>query len=278
MRMFLFRELLGAIRTKSAILFVLSGFLMFLFLASVASFLMITPADVTSTTEGQPIEELQVFLSPTLSSATVNAWYLAWRERSDIASLSFQFVEESDQTATRSIFVVTPTDPNQASILAEELRAIDGVTDVIEVPHVKLIEAPTVSLIVRITLLVVLVLSIAASLFFFRRGYRELLAVFAGEIRMLRLSGIHERILVVLVVALGVLIGCLSGLMILAVLYLLHRVALSTGALQLFGGLAHGMRILGSGLMAVGLGTVLGGLAGVLGASLLHRREFDALP
>jgi cell division protein FtsX len=276
--MFLFRELLGAIRTKSAILFVLSGFFLFLFLASAASFLMSTPADVSSTTEGQPIEELHVFLSPTLSSATINAWFLEWEERSDIAGLSFHFAQELDTSATGGVFVVTPADSTQASTLADELRSINGVTDVVEVPRVKLIEAPTVSLIVRIALLVVLVLSIAASLFCFRRGYRELLAVFSGEIRMLRLSGISERVLVILVVALGVFIGCLSGLMLLAVLYLLHRIVLSTGTLELFGGLASGVRILGTGLMAVALGIVLGGLAGFLGAGLLHQREFDPLP
>jgi len=276
--MFLFRELLGAIRTKSAVLLVLSGFLIFLFLASAAGFLMITPAEVSSTTEGQPVDELRVFLSPRLSSATIDEWFLAWRERSDVARLRFQFAQELDQTTTGGVFVVTPVDPSQASALAEELRSIDGVVDVVEVPRVKLIEPPAASLIARITLLVVLVLSIAASLFFFRRGYRELLAVFSGEIRMLRLSGISERTLIALVVALGVFIGCLGGLMLLAILYLLHRIALSTGGLQLFGGLISGVRILGTGLMAVGLGTVLGGLGGFLGASLLHRREFDPLP
>jgi cell division protein FtsX len=278
MQMFLFRELLGAIRTKSAVFFALSGFLLFLFLASVASFLMMTPGEVSSTTEGQPIEELQVYLSPTLSSATIDNWFLTWRERDDIARLRFQFAQELDNTASGGVFVVTPADTTQARALADEFRTMNGIVSVVEVPRVAVIETPTVSLVVRISLLVVLVLAVSISLICFRRGYRELLSSFSGEIRMLRLSGISERVLVILVVAWGVLIGFLGGLFVFAVLYLMHQLALTTGVLPLFGGLTHGLRILGAGLLVLALGTVLGGLAGLLGASLLHRREFDPLP
>jgi len=96
---------------------------------------------------------------------------------------------------------------------------------------------------------------------------------------MLRLSGISERVVFSLVVALGVLIGLLGALFLLALLYLLHQIALSNAdAFSLFGGLTSGIRVLGVGLMGVVLGTVFGGLAGLLGASLLHRREFHPLP
>jgi len=279
MQMFLFRELLGAIRTKSAIFFVFSGLLLFLFLASVACFLMIAPGDVSRSAEGEPIEEIRVFLSPRLSSATIDQWFLEWRERGDIAGLRFQFAQELDESASGGAFIVSPTDPSLASALANEFRAIEGITDVIEVPREPTIETSSLSLTIRISLLVILVLAITASLFCSRRGYRELLATFSGEIRMLRLSGISERVVFTLVVALGVLIGLLGGLFLLAVLYLLHQIALSnTDAFSLFGGLTNGMRILGVGLMVLVLGTLLGGLAGLLGASLLHRREFDPLP
>ncbi len=278
MQMYLFRELLGAIRTKSAVFLALSGLLMFLFLASVACLLLMGPGDVSASTEGQPIDAIRVFLSPRLSSATVNQWVLQWQERDDIASLHFRFAQEFDPSATGGVFVVSPADPTTADALADEFRAIDGVTSVVEIPRQPAIEASSLSLAVRMTLLVVLVVSIAGSLLCSRKGDRELLSAFSGEIRMLRLSGISEHVLFALVVALGVLIGFLGGLFLFALLYLLHQVLASGATLSLFGGLSNGLRVIIVGLAGLALGTVLGGLAGLLGASLLHRREFEPLP
>ncbi len=279
MQLFLFRELLGAVRTKSAIYFALSGFLLFLFLVSVACFFMIAPGSVSRSTEGQPIEEIRVFLSPRLSSATIDQWFLEWRERDEIAGLRFQFAQELDETASGGVFIVSPADSASAGVLTSEFREIEGVTDVIEVPREPPRESSSVLLVIRISLLAILVTTIAASLLCSRCGYRELLTTFSGEIRMLRLSGISERVISALVVALGVLIGLLGGLLLLAVLYLLHQIALSNSdAFSLFGGLTSGIRILRVGLMMLALGTLLGGLSGLLGASLLHRREFDPLP
>jgi len=276
-RMFLFRELLGAIRAKSATFFALAGVFLFLFLASIACFFMISPGSVTSIPAAQPteIEEIRVFLSPRLASATIDQWFLEWRERADIAALRFEFSE----TGSGGLFVLTPTDNAMASELANELRQIEGVIEVVEVPLESAIETPTISLVIRVSLLVILLVAIVASLFCFRRGFHELLTAFSGEIRMLRLTGIAERIVSVLVVALGLMIGLLCGVFLLAILFLLHQIALSNAeSLLFFGGLASGLRILGVGLTAMALGTVLGGLAGLLGASVLHGREFDALP
>ena len=279
MQMFLFRELLGAIRTKSATYFSLAGVLLFLFLASVACFFMISPSSVARSTEGQPIEEIRVFLSPRLSSATIDEWFLSWREREDIVSLQFQFAQQFDENASGGVFILSPTDPAMADSLASEFRNIEGVTEVIEVSRELAIETSSVSLIIRISLLATLVATIAASLFCFRRGFHELLTSFSGEIRMLRLSGIAERDVSTLIVALGMLMGLLSGLFLLAVLYLFHQIALANAAaFSLLGGLLNGLRILSVGMTALALGTVLGSLAGLLGASFLHSREFDALP
>ena len=279
MQLFLFRELLGAIRTKSAVFFALSGLLLFLFLASVACFFMIVPGSVSRSAEGQPIEEIRVFLSPRLSSATIDQLFLGWRERDEIATLRFQFARELDEAASGGVFIISLADPTLAGALASELRDMEGVTDVIEVQRELPIETSSVSLAIRISLLVILVVTISASLFCSRRGYVELLTSFSGEIRMLRLSGISERVISTLVVALGVLIGLLGGLFLLAGLYLFHQISLlNVAVLSLFGGLTSGIRVLGVGMMVLALGTVLGGLAGLLGASLLHGREFDALP
>ncbi|MBU1048770.1 hypothetical protein KKG90_01980 [Candidatus Bipolaricaulota bacterium] len=279
MPMFLFRELLGSIRAKSATFFLFGGLLLFLFLASIACFFMISPGSVARSTEGQPIEEIRVFLSPRLSSATIDQWFLDWRERDDIAALRFQFAQEFDDSASGGLFVVTPTDPEMAASLASEFRGVDGVIDVVEIPRELAIKTPSVSLIVRITLLIILVSTVSASLFCFRRGFHELLSSFSGEIRMLRLSGIAERVVILLVVALGVLMGLLAGLLLVAGLYLFHRLALShVVAFSLFGGLLNGLRILSAGMTILALGTLLGGLSGLLGASLLHGRDFDPLP
>ena len=94
MQMFLFRELLGSIRTKSATFFAFAGLLLFLFLASIACFFMISPGSVARSTEGQPIEEIHVYLSATLSSDTINQWYLDWREREDVKRINFIFVQD----------------------------------------------------------------------------------------------------------------------------------------------------------------------------------------
>lgn len=279
MQMFLFRELLGSIRAKSATFFIVAGLLLFLFLASVACFFMISPTSETRSTEGQPIEEIHVYLSPTLSSDTINQWFLDWREREAVERINLVFAQELDGSATGKVFIIKPTTPDMSGSIAAEFRGINGVTDVIEVPRELAMRTPSVSLMIRISLLAMLVATIAASLFCFRRGFHELLTAFSGEIRMLRLSGIAERIVSTLVVALGVLMGLLSGLFLLATLFLFHQIALANAAaFSLLGGLTNALRILGVGMTALALGTVLGGLAGLLGASLLHGREFDALP
>jgi len=250
MQMFLFRELLGAIRTRSATFFAFAGLLLFLFLASVACFFMISPSSVARSTEGQPIDEIHVYLSPTLSSDTINQWYLDWREREAVKGINLIFAQELDGTATGKVFIIVPTAPEDSGAIAADFREINGVTDVVEVPRELAIETPSVSLMIRISLLVILVTAIAGSLFCFRRGFHELLTS-----------------------------GLLSGLFLLAALYLLHQIALSNAAtFSLFGGLGNGLRILGVGMTMLALGTVLGGLAGLLGASLLHGRDFDALP
>ncbi|MCK5827910.1 hypothetical protein KAH43_05225 [Candidatus Bipolaricaulota bacterium] len=278
-KMFLFRELLGAIRAKSATYFVLAGLLLFLFLASVAVFFMISPSDVIRSTEGQPIEEVHVYLSPTLSSDTINQWFLDWRERDVVERINLIFAQELDGAATGKVFIIVPTVPEDSGAIAAEFREINGVTEVVEVPRELAINSPSISLVIRISLLAILVIAIAASLFCFRRGFHELLTSFSGEIRMLRLSGIAERVASTLVVALGLLMGLLSGLFLLAALYLFHQIALANPAVfSLLGGLTNGLRILSVGMSVLALGTVLGGLAGLLGASLLHGREFDALP
>ncbi len=275
---YLFRELLGAVRAKAAVFFALSGVLLFVFLGCAASFFMLSPPSVTTTTEGQPIERIHVFLSPRVPSTTVNQLFLDWRERSDIASLRYRFAQELEERATGGVLIVRPVSDEVAEPLVEAFESVEGVTTVVAVPRETLLPAPTLSFIVRIALLAVLVIAMAASLLFFRKGYHALLTTFSGEIRLLRLSGVAERSLISLTLALGMLVGLLAGAFLFATLYILHQVAITTDALELFSGLAHTDRILSVGLLSLLLGTVLGVLAGVLGASALHHREYRPLP
>jgi hypothetical protein len=275
---YLFRELLGAVRAKAAVFFLLSGVLLFLFLGCAASFFMLSPPTVTTTTEGQPIEQIRVFLSPRVPSTTVNELFLEWRERSDIATLRYRFAQELEERATGGVLIATPASDEAAERLVEAFEDVEGVTAVVAVPRETVLPAPTLSFVVRIALLAVLVVAIAASLLSFRKGYHALLTTFSGEIRLLRLSGVSERNLISLTLALGVLVGVLAGAFLFATLYILHQIAVTTDLLALFGGLAHTDRILSVGLLSLLLGTVLGVLAGVLGASALHNREYRPLP
>ena len=71
---FLFRELLGAIRAKSALSFTLMGVLLFLFLATVGAFFLIGPSSesVSEESDSQPIEELRAYLADRLALNLIN--------------------------------------------------------------------------------------------------------------------------------------------------------------------------------------------------------------
>jgi len=277
--MFLFRELLGAIRAKSAAYFALAGLLLFLFLAVVSSFFLLTPVEGTSPEAEEPIEEIHAFLSATLSSATIDARYLEFRERPEVADIQFRFAQELDPSATGGVFVIVPVSNEAAAILISELELQSGVTEVVEVAQEVTAEEAEFSLVVRIGLLCGLVFTIAGSFVLVRLGYRELLGVFSGEVRMLRLSGIAARSISVLIVCFGLLIGILAGVLHFVVIYLVHQIVVSqTDPWRILEAAAGGWRTVGLGLIGLALGSILGGLMGLLGASLLHARKFDPLP
>jgi len=275
--LFLFRELLGSIRARSALFFSLTGLLLFVFLAIVGTFFLVPAPSLAGAGENGslPVEEIQVYLSPRLSSATVDRMYLEIRAREDVERITFRFSQELDRDASGGVFLIAPTTPYATSELVAELRSSNGVTEVIERRSQGEPDRSPLSTAARIGLLSSLVLTIALSLLFARSGYRELLRTFAGEIRLLRLSGISERTIVPLTVGVGILIGFLAGLLLLVILYVLHYVVVSQGtppaALE---GLTIGGRILGVSLINLLLGVVLGGLIGLYGASLLGAREY----
>jgi cell division protein FtsX len=278
--LFLFRELLGSIRARSALFFLLTGLFLFAFLAIVGTFFLLpSPTATVAADGGLPVEEIQVYLSPRLSSATVDRMYLDVRAREDIERIVFRFSQELDRDASGGVFVIEPTSPDGAETLVADLRALNGVTEVIERRGPVVPVASPLSAAARIGLLCSLVATVALSLLCARGGYRELLRTFSGEIRLLRLSGVSERTIVPLAVGIGILVGTLAGLVLLVILYVLHYVVISQGAPPaILEGLAHSGRILGVSLINLLLGVVLGGLIGLYGTSLLGSREFRPIP
>jgi len=279
--LFLFRELLGAIRARSALYFALMGLFLFIFLALAAAFFLVPPSiSADNAADGSlPIEEIQAILSPRLSSATVDALYLDIRGRSDVSRVAFHFAQELVSGASGGVFVIHPATSSVAQDLVADLRIMNGVTEVVERRRQVDLDRSPLSTAARIGLLIALVLAIALSLLFARSGYRELLRDFAGEIRLLRLSGISERTVIPLTVGIGILIGFLAGLLLLVILFVLHYVMLSQAMSQpALDGLADGGRILMISLVNLVLGLVLGGLIGLYGASLLSSREFRPIP
>jgi len=279
--LFLFRELLGSIRARSALFFALTGLLLFVFLGVVGMFFLVPSPSSAAAGEDRllPIQEIRAYLSPRLSSATVDRMYLEIRAREEVECVVFRFSQEFDRAASGGVFVIDPSSPDVASELVGELRSLNGVTEVVERRSQAQRDRSPLPPAVRIGLLSSLVLAIALSLLFARIGYRELLRSFAGEIRLLRLSGISERTVVPVTVAIGILVGFLAGLLLLVILYVLHYAVVSQATPPaILAELTSAGRILGISLINLLLGVVLGGLIGLFGASLLGSREFHPIP
>lgn len=279
--LFLVRELLGRVRAKSALYLALASLFLLLFLATFAAFFLFSPSQAANP---EPITELaagevMVRLSPRLSAAAIDELYLEIRDRADVARINFQFARETDPEATGGRFRIEASSTAAVAGLVEEIRSLNGVTEVswgtetVE-PGIFLSTG------MRIGLLCGLVVTVMLSLLLARAGLRVLLESFAGEIRILRLSGLSERQILPPVVGLGVLIGLLAGLLLLVGLVLL-RFGLSVAGsdtLEAIWGLSTVGRTLGIGFGSLFLGILIGGLSGLFGASILSTREFSPLP
>jgi hypothetical protein len=274
---YVFGDLLGAVNGRSvAFLFGVVG-LLFATLALFGS-LFLLGSPVSTAHESVPLVpqgDVLVELSPSLSSSAINALYLQLRDRSDVAAINYRLPEElgSEQGA----FLVHPVSGTTQQ-LVEAVSAIPGVVKV---------DAPTpptpskgpfaLSAGVKIGLLVGLVVCLVASLILGRLAFRRVLAGFAGEIRMMRLSGTEERTILPPIVALGVVCGILAGVLLVVVVVILHYVATTQpGALlHAASGLVSSGRVSVVSVVGFLLGALLGGLIGALGASLTQSREFQ---
>jgi len=272
---FLFRELLGSIRARSAVLLSASSLCVFVCLASFATLLLVggTAGDGARGTLGAA--EIVVDLSPRLSAETVNSLYLQIRQQPDVSSISFRFAQESSPGSTGGRFFIRTSSAEAMPDVLTAVAAMDGITQAeggAAVPPSNGFALPASA---RIGLLALLVLSVAFSLVLARGGYRALLGAFHGEIRIMRLSGTSERTIAPPIVGLGVLMGLLSGLLLVVGIYLgQYALGEATSGIS---GLASGARVLGVTFAGLTLGVLLGGLIGLFGASLLTSREFSPL-
>jgi cell division protein FtsX len=271
--LYLERELLGAIRARSALLLTLAVLFLFTFLAAFSTFFLFPAAGRAAASGDLGEAEVIVHLSPRLSATTIDDLHDQIQARPDVLQVQFRFPETLTEEMTGGRFEIVAQSPDSVDGLVDALVVMDGVTSVeAGVPQE---ETPALQLSsgVRIGLLCWLAVSVVLALLVSRRGFRTLLDAFRNEIRLLRLSGIPERLLYPSVVTVGLLMGALAGLLVLAGLYLFQAASLGQVALAENGG-----RIWGIGLLSVLLGLMLGGLIGLFGASHLSSRRFDPLP
>ncbi len=273
---FVFRELLGAIRARSAALLGAAGLLIFLCLASFAALLLVGGGPTGGEERGLMADEIVVDLSPRLSADAVNALYRELQRRPDVVLLAFRFAQEVSPESTGGQFFIRTSSPEVTPDVLAAVESMSGITGA-EAGTIVIFEAGfTLTGSTRIGLLVALVLSVVLSLVLARSGFRALLETFQAEIRVLRLSGVSERRIVPPVVGLGTLLGLLSGLLLIVGVYI-AQYALGEGASSV-SELANGGRVLVVVFADLILGLLLGSLVGLLGASLLSSREFSPLP
>jgi hypothetical protein len=271
---FLFRELLGSIRARSALLLSASSLFVFVSIASFATLLLLGGTTPSVESSGIGPDEVVASLSPRLSAEAVDGLYFEIQARSDVSSISFRFAEEVSPGSTGGRFFIRATSAEEAPAVARAVEALDGIMAVTRgepaPPPAKVGLSPAL----RIGLLVALVTSIVLSLVLARGGYRALLRAFRGEIRIIRLSGTPERTIAAPVAALGLLLGLLTGLLLVVGVYLgLYAAGDSAATIS---GVENGGRVLGVTAAGFVLSLLLGGLSGLLGASLLSAREFTS--
>ena len=273
--LFLFRELLGSIRARSAALLSASSLCVFVCLASFATLLLVGGTTDVVERGALGAAEIVVDLSPRLSAETVNGLYLQIRQRPDVASISFRFAQELSPGSTGGRFFIRTSSAEAMPGVLAAVAAMDGITEAEGGEVAPSSEGFALSVSARIGLLASLVLSVALSLILARGGYRALLGAFHGEIRIMRLSGTSERTIAPPIVGLGVLMGLLSGLLLVVGIYLgQYALGEATSGVS---GLASGGRVLGVTFAGLTLGVLLGSLIGLFGASLLTSREFSPL-
>jgi len=274
--LFLFRELLGAVRARSAGFLLLTCLLVAVFLGSFASLFLFVSPEAQDPADLSP-SEVRLWLSPRLTTSAIDALYYGLQVRDDVSEIRYQFEQQAGGTGARGLFIVTvPGTADVAGFAAAAMR-MDGVDEVETLAEEDTVRPLSLAASIRIGLLLGLTLSAALSLIAGRMGFRRLLEDFANAIRLLRLSGIPQRAISPPVVALGAMLGMLAGLLIAAGIALLHLTVSPTSAFAAVGLVEVG-RVAGILVVDFLLGATMGSLIGLLGASFLGRPVFSPLP
>ena len=268
--LYLERELLGAIRVRSAVLLSFAFLSLFLFLASFVSLFLLPPASALQP-GGIAANEIRAYVSPQLTKAAVDDLYARLQERTDVLSVQFRYPERitSDQTGGR--FALVAQSAAAVESLAAALRSTKGIASVETGPvggagRIALSEGGRIALLCGLGVCAFLALVLA------REGFRALLYAFRHEIRLMRRSGVSEwRILAAVEVA-GLLMGLLAGALVVVGL-VLYNMAASGGEPVL-----DVTRLTGVAVVSLLLGVLMGGLLGLLGAAHLASNRFSPIP
>ena len=267
---FLQRELLGAIRVRSATLLSLSLLALLLFLACFASLFLLPDASGVRA-GGLGPSEIVAYVSPRLSSSSVNSLFLRLQERADVQSVRYSLPEQVTSERTGGSFVLIARSTGAVDGLVAALRALDGIVSV----ETSAGGAGGIALTkgARLGFLCGLVVCALLSLLLAREGFRALLHSFRHEIRLMRLSGVSERRILAAVEVMGLLIGLLAGVL-LAVGLALYAVSASGASGDPAGDVT---RLVGVGVVSLLLGLLMGGLLGLLGAAHLASSRFSPI-
>ncbi len=270
--MFVFRELVGTIRIKTGMLFLGLITAIFAFLAIFSCFFLAGTPVETRALPASPPGEVTVYLSPRLSNQEINALYQSLLARPDVAQIHFLLGSELTPPRMGGAFVIQATSPSAAATLGKVIGSLAGVekTSVVQqATHIHL----NLSLPARIGLLLGLVVTGFLALFIARATFLNLLHDFAPHIVLMELAGAPERTLQSAIIVLGLICGLVAGVLLIAVVYIIHTSALSPSGtlLSTAAGFTDSARVLVASLLSLLIGLVFGGLAGILGASFIPR-------
>ncbi len=273
---FLFGNLLGAVNTRIGTRLLFIVLLIFATLCIFASFFLV--GTTTGQGNGPAIApgELIVYLSPRLSSDEVESLYLQIREMPETRKINYHFAEEMGFDRAGGLFVIEAQNASAAASLQASMATVNGITGIDSATQVHSTSV-SLSTVVRLVLLAILVVSIAATLVVARHVFSLLLDNFASEIRLMRVAGTPEQVIQPPIIALGILCGIIASMLLIVIVYLLHFLAIShpQAMIRAASGLLMPGRVLMVSLVGLLIGVVLGGMIGLLGASLTGSRRFQ---
>jgi len=271
---FVLGELTRALRRKGGGFIFLAILFVFLFLA-VFSGLFLVGGPGQGTDAPRPLGgKILVHLTPGLSPQAIQALYIQLLEEREAERVN---VLAGDALAPGGATLqVQATSPTAGRTLVEKLRTTPGIASVDYATSKRGLSLP-VSSSLRLGLLLGLAASAVGSLFFARLGFRGLLGAFAEEIKLMRVSGLSEAMILGPIVVVGVLFGLTGSLFLIAAVNLAHvgLAAHPQAVPPLVAGILEATRVQAVSLFSVPLGFLMGALFGALGASLAGSRELQ---